>query len=54
MPLVGGVYLITDMPAGDLARILAADPYILNNVATHNVVEFTPLLVADGLESLKG
>ncbi|KAB8180078.1 YciI family protein [Microbispora catharanthi] len=53
VPLVGGVYLTTDMPAEELAQILASDPYVLNNVATHSVVEFTPLLLADGLESLK-
>ncbi len=53
VPLVGGVYLTTDMPAEELAQILATDPYVLNNVATHSVVEFTPLLLADGLESLK-
>ncbi|WP_189250848.1 YciI family protein [Streptosporangium pseudovulgare] len=54
VPLVGGVYLMADMPAEELAQILATDPYVLNDVATHDVVEFTPLLVADGLESLRG
>jgi uncharacterized protein YciI len=53
VPLVGGVYLTTDMATEELAQILATDPYVVNNVATHNVVEFTPLLVADGLESFK-
>jgi len=50
VPLVGGVYLMTDMPTEELTKILATDPYILHSVATHSVVEFTPLLVADGLE----
>ncbi|MEV0148830.1 MULTISPECIES: YciI family protein [unclassified Nonomuraea] len=53
VPLTGGVYLAADMPAEDLDRILATDPYVLNDVATHSVVEFTPLLAAAGLESLK-
>jgi uncharacterized protein YciI len=52
VPLVGGVYLATDMPTEELANILATDPYVLNSVATHSVTEFTPLLVADGLERL--
>src|SRR4051794_10592979 len=52
--LVGGVYLTCEMSADELDRILATDPYVLNNVAAHSVVEFTPLLVATGLESLRG
>ncbi|WP_433247312.1 YciI family protein [Streptosporangium sp. CA-135522] len=54
VPLTGGVYLASEMPAEELDRILATDPYVLNDVAAHTVVEFTPLLVATGLESLKG
>lgn len=53
MPLVGGVYLAPGMPAEELDRLLATDPYVLAGVATHSVVEFTPLLVAAGLEGLK-
>jgi uncharacterized protein YciI len=53
VPLVGGVYLAAEMPADELDRLLATDPYLLHNVATHHVVQFTPLLVATGLESLK-
>ncbi|TVT48873.1 hypothetical protein FNH05_17435 [Amycolatopsis rhizosphaerae] len=53
VPLVGGVYLAAGMPVEDLDRILATDPYVLNGVATHSVVEFVPLLVSNGLENLK-
>ncbi|MGW5782316.1 YciI family protein [Streptomyces sp. NPDC003863] len=53
MPLVGGVYLAAAMSVEELDRLLATDPYIINDVATHSVVEFTPLLVAPGLEELK-
>lgn len=53
MPLVGGVYLAAQMPAEELDRLLATDPYVLNDVATHSVMEFTPLLVAAGLENLQ-
>ncbi|WP_051799008.1 YciI family protein [Streptomyces sp. NRRL S-337] len=53
VPLVGGVYLAAKMPVEDLDRILATDPYVLNGVASHSVVEFEPLLVASGLEDLK-
>ncbi|WAL65334.1 hypothetical protein ORV05_31270 [Amycolatopsis cynarae] len=53
VPLVGGVYLAAGMPAEDLDRILATDPYVLNGVATHSVMEFVPLLVSNGLENLK-
>ncbi|MFF9623917.1 YciI family protein [Streptomyces griseosporeus] len=52
VPLVGGVYLAPEMPAEELDSLLATDPYVLHGVATHNVLEFTPLLVATGLEDL--
>ncbi|MER7465406.1 YciI family protein [Streptomyces sp. NPDC097981] len=52
VPLVGGVYLAPRMPVDELDRLLATDPYVVHGVATHSVVEFTPLLVADGLEGL--
>ncbi|MEV6210242.1 YciI family protein [Kitasatospora sp. NPDC051914] len=51
--LTGGVYLVPAMPAEALDRLLAADPYLSHGVAAHTVVEFTPMLVAPGLEGLK-
>lgn len=33
--------------------MFVTDQHVLNGVATHSVVEFTPLLVADGLEGFK-
>lgn len=54
VPLVGGVYLAAEMPTEELNRLLSTDPYVLNDVATHSVVEFTPALVAAGLEDLMG
>ncbi|GAB3958314.1 YciI family protein [Actinoallomurus acanthiterrae] len=53
VPLVGGIYLVPDMPAEELDRILATDPYLINGVAEYGITEFTPLLVATGLEELK-
>jgi uncharacterized protein YciI len=53
VPLVGGIYMAPSMPAEELADVLATDPYLVNGVAEHEVTEFTPLLVAPGLESLK-
>lgn len=53
VPLVGGIYFAAEMAAEELDRLLATDPYIINKVATHSVVEFTPLLVAPGLEDFK-
>ncbi|WOX21443.1 YciI family protein [Streptomyces solicathayae] len=50
---VGGVYLVPGMSSEEVDRLLATDPYLLNGVAEHQVVEFTPLLVAPGLEELK-
>ncbi|MGW4089279.1 YciI family protein [Nocardia sp. NPDC004750] len=44
VPLVGGVYLAAGMPRDQLDAILATDPYLVHGVATHEVVEFTPLL----------
>ncbi|MFF0477219.1 hypothetical protein [Streptomyces sp. NPDC004284] len=41
------------MPAEELDRLLATDPHVLNGVATHGVVEFTPLPVAPGLEDFE-
>ncbi|NUR83056.1 MAG: hypothetical protein HOY71_03095 [Nonomuraea sp.] len=52
VPLVGGVYLVPRMPAEELDRLLATDPYVVNGVAAHEVAEFTPMLVASGLENL--
>ncbi|PKW05029.1 Uncharacterized conserved protein YciI, contains a putative active-site phosphohistidine [Streptomyces sp. 1222.5] len=53
VPLTGGVYLAPGMPTEELDRLLATDPYVVQGVAAHSVVEFTPLLVATGLEDLK-
>ncbi|GLW03468.1 hypothetical protein Slala05_70980 [Streptomyces lavendulae subsp. lavendulae] len=53
IPLTGGVYLASEMSTEDLSRLLATDPHVLNGVAAHSVVGFTPLLVAAGLEDLK-
>ncbi|MFB6811236.1 YciI family protein [Streptomyces sp. NPDC056387] len=52
VPFVGGVYLAPRMPAGELDRLLATDPYVVHGVAAHAVAEFTPHLVAEGLEVL--
>lgn len=35
------------------STFLSTDPYDLNGVAAHSVVEFTPVLVAAGLEDLE-
>ncbi|MFF4101864.1 YciI family protein [Streptomyces sp. NPDC001903] len=48
----GGVYLAPGMPVEELGRLLATDPYVVNGVADHTVVEFTPHLVVPGLEAL--
>ncbi|WP_406186973.1 YciI family protein [Streptomyces sp. NBC_01006] len=50
--LAGGVYLAPGMPAEELDRLLASDPYVVNGVAHHTVTEFTPHLVVPGLEAL--
>ncbi|KUJ66102.1 hypothetical protein ACZ90_40325 [Streptomyces albus subsp. albus] len=49
---VGGVYVAPGMQAEEFDRLLATDPYLINGVAEHHVVEFTPLLAAAGLEEL--
>ncbi|MFD7834137.1 YciI family protein [Streptomyces sp. NPDC059761] len=51
--LAGGVYLAPRMPAEELDRLLASDPYVVNGVAHHTVTEFTPHLVVAGLEALR-
>ena len=51
-PPVGGIYLAPEMQREKLDDILADDPYLRHGVATHSVVEFTPMLIAPGLESL--
>lgn len=50
--LAGGVYLAPGMPAEELDRLLATDPYVVNGVADHTVTEFAPHLVVPGLEAL--
>ncbi|GAA2086055.1 YciI family protein [Kitasatospora saccharophila] len=51
-PLVGGVYLVPASARAELDAVLAGDPYLRHGVAAHEVVEFTPLLTAPGLEAL--
>ncbi|MCZ0988645.1 YciI family protein [Streptomyces diastatochromogenes] len=50
---VGGVYIAPGMRAAEIDLLLATDPYVVNGVAEHHVVEFTPLLMAAGLEELQ-
>ncbi|MCC3331651.1 YciI family protein [Nocardia abscessus] len=54
VPLVGGVYLTAAMPREQLDTILATDPYVVHGVATHEVMEFTPLLAVPEAEKLLG
>ncbi|MBF6469048.1 hypothetical protein IU427_28345 [Nocardia beijingensis] len=52
VPLVGGVYLAADMPREQLDALLATDPYVVHGVASHEIVEFTPLLAAPEVKTL--
>lgn len=52
VPRVGGI-LIAGGEKEDIAAKAATDPFVLNKVAEVTLVEFSPSMVAPGLEMLK-
>ena len=53
VPRTGGVILAKGKSRQELLGILEADPFNQAGVADYEVTQFTPNLVAEGLESLK-
>ena len=51
-PRTGGVILAKAASREELASILEKDPFHREKLATYEVQEFFPTMVADGLESL--
>lgn len=52
VPRAGGVILAAGTTRADLDRRLALDPFGRRGLAAHDVVEFVPSRVADGLAQL--
>lgn len=53
VPRDGGVILARAMGREELDEIVASDPFVVEGVATYDVVEFRATTVAEGLEELK-
>ncbi len=53
VPRTGGVILALAETRAELDRILEEDPFYIAGVATYEVIEFVPTMVAKGFESLK-
>ena len=53
VPRTGGVILARAGSRRELDRVLELDPFKQHGVARYQVLEFTPNLVAPGLESLR-
>jgi uncharacterized protein YciI len=50
-PRVGGVILARGLRA-EVEALVAADPFATAGIAMHEVIAFTPTMVADGFEGL--
>jgi uncharacterized protein YciI len=53
VPRKGGVILAAGLPRLELEARLALDPFQQKNLASYEVVEFTPRVVKPGLEALQ-
>ena len=53
MPRTGGVILAGPGSRERIDAIIAEDPFHLNGIADHEIVEFEPGTVAPGLEKLQ-
>ncbi len=53
VPRTGGVILARGKSRKELLKILEADPFIQAGIADYEITQFTPSLVAEGLEVLK-
>jgi len=51
-PRLGGVILAALQDHAEAQAIIAQDPFFIEGVAHHEVIEFTPTATADGFASL--
>ena len=54
VPRTGGVILSNVKSKADLEAILVNDPFQIAGIATYDITEFTPSMVAEGFEKLQG
>jgi uncharacterized protein YciI len=52
VPLTGGLILASASGEAELRAAVAEDPFVVNGVAEYEILEFTPVRAAAGLESL--
>lgn len=52
VPLTGGLILANASGETELRDAVAEDPFVVNGVAEYEILEFTPVRAAAGLESL--
>jgi uncharacterized protein YciI len=52
VPAIGGIILAVGDRADEIAAFANTDPYIDGGVATVEVIEFSPVFIAPGLEAL--
>ncbi|MBN2427802.1 MAG: YciI family protein [Deltaproteobacteria bacterium] len=53
VPRTGGVILARGKSRKELLAILEADPFFRDGIADYEVTQFTPSLVAEGLDPLR-
>ena len=53
IPRTGGIILSCAKSRDELELILAKDPFNKAGIAEYDITEFTPTMVAEGLEKLK-
>lgn len=53
-PLTGGIIMAKDTTRAELEEIIKQDPFYTEQVATFEIIEFSPNLTASGLEHFIG
>ncbi len=53
IPRTGGIILVRNISLEELDKIIAQDPFNINGVAEYSMTQFTPTMMAEGLEGLK-
>jgi len=53
VPRTGGIIIARAKSRKELLAILEADPFIKDGIADYDITQFTPSLIAEGLEALR-
>ena len=51
-PALGGVIIAHNITREELKDILVTDPYYINKLAEHTIIEFIPGMYAEGIEEI--